>query len=569
MVRIRYWLCPGLVVLTWALIFADQIQAQSSDSKAKPAGSISGRVTVGEKPLPGIAVIATALGSTTPNAQATSDADGNYRLNGLRAGQLVVVPAAPLYVLPASSFYSPGRVINLAPNEVVDNIDFKLTRGGVITGRITDADGRPVIEERVTPTQVDDNGAPTRGIPFRPTNTSMYSTDDRGIYRLYGLPPGHYKVSVGDDVNRGAGLMRGAGYFPRVYYPDATDGAKAAIVDVTSGGETKNIDIKVGRRTTTYAVSGRIIDTDSNRPLPGVYFSIGVVQKNQNQSYLSGSSGPGSPTNSAGEFRMEGLSPGQYAVLINQDYGRFNGSPTANVFSDPLTFEIVDGDVTNLEVKAQRGHSISGVIIPDNITDRNILARMSKLTLSVFVNPPQHIQTYTTVESSPINPDGGFLIDGLRPGKVTLNLGVNPTDAVGFNLARIELDGVVLPRVIDLPPGQDISGLRVHVTYGTGVIRGLVKSEGAPLPSDSLFTVTVMRPGEGERFGDQVDSRGRFLVKGVPPGTYEVTLQTISLGSQTGMLRTFPRPLKQTITVTDGAETEVTFTLDLTKKEGP
>ena len=63
--------------------------------------------------------------------------------------------------------FGQGRVLNLSANEAVEGIDFKLTRGGVITGRITDADGRPVIEERISLIAVDQNGevvrAPTSG----------------------------------------------------------------------------------------------------------------------------------------------------------------------------------------------------------------------------------------------------------------------------------------------------------------------------------------------------------------------------------------------------------------------
>lgn len=570
MARIRIALGCYLIALTSLLFASTKVAAQTPEAKPKPTGSISGRVTVGDKPLPGVLVVASTLGANAPSAQATSDAEGNYRLSGLGVGQITVMPAAPLYVIPASPMFGPGRAVNLAANEAVENIDFKLTRGGVITGRITDADGRPVIEERISTVQVDDNGAPVRGPTVRSANYMMYSTDDRGIYRIYGLPPGHYKISAGDDAGRTAGFNRAAGYYPRVFYPDVTDMAKATTIDVTAGGETKNIDIKLGRRTPTFSASGRILDADTNQPLAGVYFSFGAVQQNQNQSYVTSTSSSGNPTTSTGEFRTEGLSPGRYALMINtQDFGRMNATGP-KVYCDPVVFEIVDGDVTNLEVKANRGLSISGVIVPDGITDKNILARLSKLVVSAFISPrPQALQTFSNSASSPINPDGGFTIEGLRPGRVNLNVGSNRADALGFTLTKIELDGAIHSQVIDLPAGQNLSGLRLHVTYGTGVIRGTVKTEGGELPADAMFFVNASRAGEGSRFGDQVDSRGRFTVRGVPAGTYEIVLQIVSMGGQTATVRNFPRQLKQTVTVADGAETEVVFTIDLTKKEGP
>src|SRR5205823_14944440 len=112
-----------------------------------------------------------------------SDAEGKYRINGLTAGQLSVTAVAPTYVLPANPMYGLGRVINLSADEAVEGIDFKLTRGGVITGRIADADGKPVIEERVTLTLLDEKGQPARVQIVqmsRAANFFMYSTDDRG-----------------------------------------------------------------------------------------------------------------------------------------------------------------------------------------------------------------------------------------------------------------------------------------------------------------------------------------------------------------------------------------------------
>lgn len=558
-----------LILITPILVFsATKLSAQTPDGKTKPNGSISGRVTIGEKPAPGILIAAGGINSPAPATQTTSDADGNYRIGGLAPGQISVTPVAPVYVVPANPMFGQGRIVNLSANEAVEGIDFKLTRGGVITGRITDADGRPAIEERISLIAVDENGAPVRGPTPRPSNFMMYLTDDRGVYRIYGLPAGHYKVSVGDDAGRSAG-MRGSGYYQRVYYPDATEINKAGIVDVSEGGETKNIDIKLGRRSSTYSVSGRIIDADSGQPLAGVYFSFGTVQQNQTQSYVSATSGPSNPTNSQGEFRMEGLSPGRYVLMINSQNFNLNAASAPKVYSDPLPFEILDGDVTNLEIKAQRGLSISGVLVPDGITDKTVLARISKLVVSATVNAgPSEIRVFTGGSAAKVNPDGSFLIEGLHPGKVALNVGYGGPESLGFTTTRIEYNGVVPNREIDLPPGQNVSGVKIYLAYGTGVVRGQVKVEGGMLPTDALILVSVNRQGESNRFNSQIDSRGRFLIGGISPGTYDVVLQLVSLGSQQ-LPRGFQRQQRQTVTVADGSDTEVFFTLDLSRKDVP
>jgi protocatechuate 3,4-dioxygenase beta subunit len=572
MSRTKRWLCFCSIIFVFIAPSAARVYAQTPDTKVKPTGSISGHVTISQKAAPGILVIAAIQGSQSLMAQTTTDAEGNYHLNGLAAGQLNVTPVAPVYVVPASPMFGQGQVVNLSANEAVENIDFKLTRGGVITGKISDADGRPVIEERITLTPVDEKGAVNRGVPsYRPGNFMMNNTDDRGVYRLYGLPAGRYKVSVGEDAGRSA-VIRSAGFYPKTYYPDAQDLARAEIVEVSEGGETKNIDIKVGRRSSTYSVSGRVVDADTNQPLAGVFFSVGVVQQSQNQSYVNGTSGPGTPTNSQGEFRMEGLSPGRYAFTVGSSNYVPNATPGPKVYSDPLQFEILDADVSNLEIKAQRGLSISGVIVPDGITDKNILSRLSKLQVWANVNPgSSEIRFFNNGSSAQVNPDGGFVIEGLRPGKVSIFVGANGPNSSGFAMTRVEHNGVVQGREIDLPRGQDLSGLRIFVTYGTGVIRGQIKVEGGVFPSDALIFIIATRPNESNPFNTQADSRGRFLIKGVPPGTYEVMMQIANFGGgQLVLTREVRRPQRQTVTVADGADTEVVFTLDLgVTKEGP
>src|SRR5713226_3463790 len=376
-------LTAGILSHSWA-----NAQVQTPDAKAKGTASISGRVTVGDKAASGILI--TALSGTnqqTAAAKTTTDADGRYRFDGLTMGQFTLAPVAPVYVLTSNSMFGPGKIVNLSSGEAVEGIDFKLARGGVITGRVTDADGRPLIEERISLSPVDERGATLRQQYPWYSNYQMYQTDDRGVYRIYGLAAGHYKVSSGDDAGMSAGL-RSSGYYQKTYYPTATDPAQASIVDLSEGGEAKNIDITLGRRAATYTASGRIVDADNGRPLPGIQFAFGPLQKNQSQSYVAGMMSPGTSTNSQGEFRLEGLEPGRYAVFISTA----RSDLASGYYSDPLVFEVLDGDVANLEIKAQRGLNLSGVIVAESITDKNALARLSSIRIAANVRPTNSIQ---------------------------------------------------------------------------------------------------------------------------------------------------------------------------------
>ncbi len=539
---------------------------QTPDTKTKGTASISGRVTVGDKAASGILI--TALAGTnqqTGAGKATTDADGRYRFDGLPMGQFTVAPVAPVYVLPGNSMFGPGKVVNLISGEAVEGIDFKLARGGVVTGRVTDADGRPVIEEGISLTPIDESGAPLRQQYSWYSNYQMYVTDDRGVYRIYGLAAGRYKVSSGDEAGMSAGL-RSSGYYQKTYYPNATDPAQASIVDLSEGGEAKNIDISLGHRAATYTASGRIVDVDNGQPVPGIQFAFGLLQKNQSQSYIAGMMSPGTPTNSQGEFRLEGLEPGRYGVFIST--GRPDSA--SGYYSDPLVFEVLDGDVANLEIKAQRGLNLSGVVVAESITDKSALARLSSIRIAANVRPTNSIQVMPSLSTSPIGADGSFQITGLRPGKASLYLSSSGGSNVnGFLITRIEHNGVPQAQGVEIQPGADTSGVRIYLAYGTGVIRGQVKFEGGTLPNDAMVTVLLRRDGVvPNRGGAQVDSRGQFVIENLAAGTYEVTIQLYSLGS--GRLPPRPSmPVKQTVTVSDGTESQVLLTLDLSPKQGP
>jgi protocatechuate 3,4-dioxygenase beta subunit len=570
-------LVPRLVISISFLLLPTAITlAQTPETKTKATASVAGRVTIGDKPAAGIIVAVNAINSQTLLAQATSDADGKYRISGLAPGQVTIGTFAPTFILPlAGPMFTQGRILNLSADEAIEGIDFKLTRGGVITGRVTDGEAKPVVEERISLNQIDDGRGPTQAVPGRAmvtrgANQSMYTTDDRGIYRIYGLPAGRYLVSVGDDSG-GMGIPRGGGYYPRTYYPDTTDAAKASIVELGEGGEAKNIDITVGPRARTYTVSGRIIDADTNQPIAGGDYSLGPLRQNQNQTFMSGMYSV-SPTNANGEFRIEGIEPGRYAIMANSN----SFAPTTNqqprVYSDPVQFEITDGDVAGLEIKAHRGLSVSGVVITEGISDKRALGAVSRLLVTGFVQPSSNgIQTFVSAATSPIAADGSFQLDGLRPGKVSLSInGVSGIDSRGFTISRIVYERELPNGQLDLAAGQNVSGVRIYLAYGSGIVKGEVKVEGGTLPSDAVLYIALQRENQAARNSSaQVDARGRFIITGVAAGTYDAVLQIVSFGPATNFPRGFQRIQRQQVTVSDDSEIQISFMIDLTPKEGP
>ena len=182
-------------------------------------------------------------------------------------------------------------------------------------------------------------------------------------------------MAVGQDSRMDAiGIGRPRRPYKLTFHPDAADTSQAAIVEVLEGGETSGIDITVGRVLDGYTASGRIIDGETGQPLANI--RLGVVPKSENRGY--GYQPVRSLSSSRGEFKIEGLTPGGYSLVIAQYE---DNSP----FADPVPFEIVDRDVDNLVIKTSKGTTLSGVVVLEGSNDKALLAKLYQLRLNVSV----------------------------------------------------------------------------------------------------------------------------------------------------------------------------------------
>ena len=545
-----------------AVIFVHPMSSlgQSGDQKAIATGSISGRVTVGTKAAANVPVGAFALemfSRRRPVAKATTDSDGRFRLTGLPPAQYQIGALAPDLTAAEQNqrsdfgdFFPTSKSVTLAAGENVEDIDLKLVRGGVITGRITDVNNKPVIEEGVMLEGLDENGKPlpTRRRPF---SADMYQTDDRGIYRIYGVPAGRYRVSVG--IESGGGMNYNTrGFYVRTYYPDTPEQSKARVIELGEGAEVSNIDIRLGQKEETYRATGSVVDAETGQPVAGARVSYLVAPQSpeRNSPYLIGSA-----TGPRGEFQINGLTPGRYGAYISSEYDG------GEYYSETTYFEVVDKDVTGVEIKATRGLTVSGVVVTEDGAPQSF----DRLRISASVTQTPRTEN-TSGGMTTVGPDGRFRIGGLRPGRVALFVypGVPSTSRPA--IARVErADGGV--RELDLQPGQPLNDLRVVLSVGRGAIRGSVKFEGGTLPPDSRLIVRCSLEGRREAAGSNVDARGHFLIKDLRPGTYELTL--FLLGNVTTAPQGSDLPHKQFVQVTNDTESQVTFVVDLTPKVRP
>lgn len=506
-------------------------------------GSISGKVTVKEKPVAGVVIAAfetnsMSNGQRRTRYRATTDADGNYRIDKVPAGSYYIFPLNPAYVVEQAQA---RPLLAVAAGETIRDIDFALVRGGVVTGKVT-GDGQPLVEETVTVTAVD----------FRPdyhSTVNTFQTDDRGIYRVFGLRQGKYKVSVGRSTDQLPGEWHRI--YKQTFYPSVTDPEKATILEVNEGSEIRNVDIEVESPVSTFKVSGRIIDGETGKPLANVPLGIERTEAN-----FSVSSVGDIASNRDGEFKLHNVIPGHYNL--------FAAPPDqADWRSEPLGVEVVDRDITGLEIKTKRGASLSGVVVLQTYDEKAVAPKLDQLQIFVFIDNPS---VRYNGQGGRVAPDGSFKIGGLGPGQVRLALSAgNGMSSNEFEVVSIEQNGVLLPKPMNLNDGEQSSGLRVVVRYNnfTGAISGQVKLEDGELPRDEQIMVSV-RPLEENpsrlRFGSsgnsaQVDARGRFIVQRLEPGSYEVSVTVLAHGKTS-----YDAP-KQQVNVTNNAVTDVTITV--------
>jgi 5-hydroxyisourate hydrolase-like protein (transthyretin family) len=553
------YLCLFLLILVLSGVSLAQTPAAN-----RSIASVTGQITIGGQPAYRAEVllkktddrIVDASIMQPPVSSATTDADGRYRITHLSAGRYRVSVYAPAYVIEGESrsSYEYGKTVNIAEGENVENVDFSLSRGGVITGKVTDEYGKPVIAESVGAFRLDRRGKRDDSAAFE---MAGWQTDDRGFYRIFGLEAGRYIVGVGASMDEAIQPVGNRGAYKRTYHPDALDESRATIIEVNPGGEVENVDIKLARATKSYTVAGRVTNVETGDPVPGVMVGYSPAKNNAGVYFAAGSA----LTNSNGEFRLAGLSPSAYIAYI------VNPGQSDN-YADQVNFEIVDRDVTGLEIKIVRGGSISGTAVVEGAHDPAVLGQMSKIQLRAEGVSQDMMLLMMGGGTGNINPDGTFRIGGIRPGKARI-VQVTSVGPKRFALARVEHNGVEV-KELDVAQGEQLTNVRLVFTYGDGVLAGRVEIRGGALPPNAQMKVRVLRQGTAEEelwLAKQanIDSRGQFIIEGLSQGNYDVYLMIFAPNDD--LQANFPK-VKQSVAITGNVRQEITLVLDLKTGEG-
>src|SRR5687767_8179616 len=135
----------AIVCILLILVSVNYARSQSGAEKGQ-AATISGKVTIKGKGTSGVVVGLLRVEPSRVHAtryRRITDDEGNYRITNVTPGKYRVTIAAPGFA-PSTKSYS-EEILLIIKSETVENVDFALVRGGVITGKVIDSDRKSVV----------------------------------------------------------------------------------------------------------------------------------------------------------------------------------------------------------------------------------------------------------------------------------------------------------------------------------------------------------------------------------------------------------------------------------------
>lgn len=515
------------VAVLIALYGGGAAQSQGDDIEKDLAGTgiIRGRVvTESGQPLENVTVYIHTWNARQQPAVATTDSEGRFQVAGLNPMLYSVSATAPTYVPRVGG---PGTQPTY---RIGDTVTVTLIKGGVITGTVTSASGQPLIQIPVRATLLRDvNGQKYSG------NQSERITDDRGVYRLYGVPPGTYVVSAG---GRGSWSFYGNAYDTDVptYAPSATRDT-AVEINVRAGDEKSGVDIRY-RAETGHVVSGTV--NGPSAPTGPYFGASATLTQISNGTRFGGLRSSQAPDGRG--FSIFGVGDGDYELTGLTALG-----PNEIAVSEPRRITVKGADVTGLELITKPLGSISGHLALENSTAPACKGKRKPLLAETLVliqnnsKEPARDDPRIIWFTRQVTPDksGDVLFSNLGPGQYRFDLqfsakywylksmaqptGAAPTAVVKSTTGSRTNDAA--RNWINLKQGDRLSGLTFTLAEGAGSLRGSIKlAEGERVPAQLYMHLVPSEKDNAEDvlryFAAAVNADGTFALGNLPPGRY-------------------------------------------------
>lgn len=471
------------------------------------AGIISG-VVVDETTGAGVRKAEVMLTSGRQGQSTLTDAEGRFKFEALAPGRYAVQVTKTGYEPIAGRGAASKSSIEVGQSGDQTGLRYVLRPLGLVTGRVVDVDGDPVVGARLMLLRQGRRGGRVTWLP----GPGSAASDDRGEFRMFGVPSGKYVLACASPGGRQGLVVRSdkTGPVP-AFYPDALEPEQAQILDVKAGTRLEGLTVK-SRTAPQYVVRGRVTGLAGEQGM-GVHVT---VEQASWARYLGAGRGV-AMMREAGEFAVGPLPPGNYTLWAQQTR---MGPPAegARRAIEQLTgiaqVNVTDRDVEGVTIQLGPGTLIEGQVAVEGEKE----AVYKGLYLMA-----QSTEESGYAQGSEARQDGTFQFNVARPGKYILR----PLAQWGNRyLASIRAGGEeVLGRELDLSYGSP-GPLRVVYRKDGGSVEGTVKAGEGGIPGGGVSA--VLWPVE-ERFRPfpylmltPVSEAGVFSFKNVAPGEYVV-----------------------------------------------
>jgi hypothetical protein len=522
---------------------AQQSGQPARDTSARPAttttaagtGRIGGHVVAADtgRPIKRARVFLSAAELPGGRGMLTDD-DGSFDFTELPAGRYTLNASKSGFIQLSYGQRRPlqaGTPLQLSNGQQLKGIDLALPRGGVVSGRVSDENGDYMPGVTVAVLRYQYQQGDRQLVP-----SGRGQTDDRGVYRVWGLNPGEYYVSAtapGENPGggRGRGGQAGGGrrgrgrggaldqdedqdqlmYAP-TYYPGVGSVTDARSVTVGVSQEVLNIDFGLQLVRTAH-VSGHVENPDGSWAAGG-----NVTLTPQNRPGGRGNFGMnyGSRIDWDGQFSVANVPPGLYTLRA-----RNNDRDAPLSASQPVS---VSSDIGSLVVVLQTGGSLAGTVafqpgstpVPTDLSQVRLAAPSADPDDNAGPTPNPRV-----------NKDGTFTFDGVAVGAHLIR--PNGGNGLrGWNLKSVTLDGRDVTDIpISVRSGQRISNIVVTFTDKLSEINGSVTdAQGNAITEYTVLAFStnsaVWRPQSRQIATARPDQTGMFRIRSLPAGEYYV-----------------------------------------------
>jgi len=425
---------------------------------------------------------------------ALSDDQGRFQLTNLPPGEWRVMVAKGGYFTSQPGQrrpFDPPPPIRLARGQRV-SADIHLSRGGVITGRVSDDTGEPLAGLRVRVYRAKMVGGYRRLEDVGAAD----QTDDTGTYRVFGLPPGDYYVAASLRMAPADSVVQTT-YSP-TYYPGTGELAQAQRIRVDLGTESTAIFPLLPVRSVT--VTGTVV-TSSSGPA-NAFLSL-----DSDAAEFGMPLGIGGVTQPDGTFTIPDVPPGRYTLNAS-----LRGDGPAETGSIPV--QVLSDDVTGNVIVTGRPATMKGTFV----ADAGVVGAMpNALLVATAARPGGKVLASGSGKT--------FELDELSE-PFTLRVESLPD---GWGVKSIVVNGMdVTDTKIELAANQE-ADVQVVLTNRLTRVTGTVSAEGQPMKADVVvFAADSAKWSYPSRFVRAVsaDDNGRFRISGLPPSERYLAVAT-------------------------------------------